>query len=97
MWIIKTLLARACIPLCFIQLLKLETGQLSGSIDNLFLHLLLAFTNVWVGEIAYSLQQSNSNRMHELISGSYFISNLFLVFSLSRYLLHEEYCAKKKN
>jgi hypothetical protein len=95
MWIIKRLLARACIPLCFIQLLKLETGQLSGSIDNLFLHLLLAFTTVWVGEIAYSLQQSNSNSMDEFISGSFFISILFLVLSLSRDLIHEEYGAKK--
>ncbi|XP_045203190.2 uncharacterized protein LOC123556489 [Mercenaria mercenaria] len=82
MGILKALLARACIPLCFIQILKFESGQLLPS-DVLFLHVLMTFTAVWIYEIIPADPALNAGNMSRIFGGTSFIASMLLAFALT--------------
>lgn len=95
MRVLKALSARACIPLCFIQVLKFESGQILPS-DILFLQVLVVFTAVWISDICYiEQQQETKGFLSRIVAGTSFIIILFWVFFMTHYLFKKDVDERK--
>ena len=91
---LKVLLARACIPLCYIHILKFESGQLLPS-DVIFLHVLMALTIVWISDIATKSPRLQVRNFSRIFSGTSLICSMYLALNWTHFFFVEGHEARK--
>lgn len=91
---LKALLARACIPLCFIQTLKFESGQILPS-DVVFLYVLMMFSTVWICDLIYIDKRVNRGIVSCISGGTTFIGCMSFAFVMTHVIFQTGAEARK--